>query len=68
MPRRERAAVLMVVSSVLACTFLRSNAITSNDLGWRGFMIAQFILLLWAVAIWRDPLGLKKGSGSFSSF
>jgi hypothetical protein len=45
--RRELAAWAMVAVSVLICTFFRSSLIDNNDLGWRGFLIAQFVLLLW---------------------
>jgi hypothetical protein len=38
----------MLATSVLICTFVKSNALLNNDLGWRGFLPAQFILLLWA--------------------
>lgn len=44
----ELAALLMLATSVLICTFVKSTAILNNDLGWRGFLPAQFILLLWA--------------------
>ena len=46
--RRELAAGAMAAVSVLTCTFFRSSLIGNNDLGWRGFLIAQFVLLLWA--------------------
>lgn len=36
---------LFVVSAVIA-TFLRST-VQNNDMGWRGFMFAQFSLLIW---------------------
>lgn len=45
--RAQLAAVTMIATSGLICTFLRSNVIGCNDLGWRGFLIAQFVLLLW---------------------
>ena len=45
--RQELAAGAMIGVSVLICTFLRSSLIGNNDLGWRGFLIAQFALLLW---------------------
>ncbi len=45
----ELAAGLMLFTSVFICTFLKSSVIAANDLGWRGFLIAQFVLLLWAV-------------------
>jgi hypothetical protein len=47
----------MIATSVVTCTFLRSSVIGNNDLGWRGFLFAQFGLLLWAVDVlsgWRS--------------
>lgn len=44
--RAQLAAAAMIVTSALICTFLRSNVIGCNDLGWRGFLVAQFVLLL----------------------
>lgn len=52
--RAESAAVLMIATSVSICTFLRSSVIGNNDLGWRGFLIAQFGLLLLAVDVFFD--------------
>ncbi len=49
--RQELACTTMIATSILICTFLRSSVIGCNDLGWRGFLLAQFILLLWAVEI-----------------
>lgn len=49
--RAELAMGLMAASSILICTFLRSSVIGNNDLGWRGFLIAQFALLLWTVDV-----------------
>jgi hypothetical protein len=49
---RDLAAVAMLGTSVTICTFLASATVESaNDLGWRGFMAAQFILLLWAAEL-----------------
>ncbi len=36
--------------SVLICTFLRAD-IYNNDLAWRGFMFAQFFMLLWSLPV-----------------
>jgi hypothetical protein len=47
----ESATWLMIAASVTICTFLRSSVIGNNDLGWRGFLIAQFGLLLLAVDV-----------------
>jgi hypothetical protein len=52
--RAEAATALMIGTSVVICTFLRSSVIGNNDLGWRGFLIAQFGLLLWAVDVLSD--------------
>ena len=41
------AALLMFGVSVLVSTFVRSGVIATNDLGWRGFLPAQFVMLLW---------------------
>ncbi len=49
------AAVTMVLTSVAICTFLKSGVISNNDLGWRGFLPAQFMLLIWAVDLLRTP-------------
>jgi hypothetical protein len=46
------AAVIMFTVSLLVGTFLRSNVINNNDLGWRSVLFAQFIVLIWSV----DPL------------
>jgi hypothetical protein len=46
--RQELAAFTMAGVSILICTFVRSSVIANNDLGWRGFLIAQFMLLIWA--------------------
>lgn len=48
--RWDLAACAMAGSSIAVCTFLRSGVIGNNDLGFRGFLPAQFILLLWAVS------------------
>ena len=53
--RWELAACAMAGSSIAVCTFLRSGVIGNNDLGTRGFLPAQFILLLWAVSLSGGP-------------
>lgn len=50
--RQGMACLTMLVTSTLLCTFLRSDVNGNNDLGWRGFLPAQFVLLLWATDIW----------------
>jgi len=46
--RYELATLTIAATSLLICTFVRSAAF-ANDLGFRGMLLAQFILLLWAV-------------------
>jgi hypothetical protein len=52
--RAELGIALMVATSVVICTFLYSTVIDNNDLGWRGFLLAQFGLLLWSVDVLAD--------------
>jgi len=63
--RRDLALGLMVATSVVICTFIRSAIIGNNDLGWRGFLVAQFGLVLCAVDVLTDidvsAFQLRKG-------
>jgi hypothetical protein len=52
--RAELASLAMAGTSVLVCTFLRSGATRTNDLGFRGFLPAQFVLLLWTAELLAD--------------
>jgi hypothetical protein len=59
--RAESAIALMIATSVAICSCLcstvianSSNAVANNDLGWRGFLVAQFGLLLWGVDVLTD--------------
>ncbi len=42
---------LLALTSIFICTFLHSSVISNNDLGWRGFLPAQFVLLLWTAEL-----------------
>ncbi|HEY2016591.1 MAG TPA: hypothetical protein VGH38_23975 [Bryobacteraceae bacterium] len=37
---------VMAAVSFVVCTFVQSGVIGNNDFGWRGMMIAQFVLLM----------------------
>ena len=52
--RGEETAWLLVATSFLIGSFVRSTTIASNDLGWRCFLPAQLILLLWAAVLIDD--------------
>ncbi|MGD0214444.1 MAG: hypothetical protein ABSB87_14550 [Terriglobales bacterium] len=54
MDNKELAAWTLVLTSFLIGTFLRSSTISSNDLGWRCFLPAQLILLLWGATMIHD--------------
>lgn len=59
--RQHAAGLVMAGTALLLCSFVRSATISNNDLGWRGFMIVQFILLLWAAELLDAPLaGMKQ--------
>ncbi|MBY0507282.1 MAG: hypothetical protein K2X03_25430 [Bryobacteraceae bacterium] len=49
MGRKEWAMAVLIGVPVVFCSFFRSGVIANNDLGWRGFLIPQFLLLLLAV-------------------
>jgi hypothetical protein len=56
--REEMAAWAMISASFLIGSFLRSTSLDSNDLGWRCFLQAQFLFLLWGACLldrWRSP-------------
>jgi len=50
----QMAAVVMLFASIVICTFFKSGASTNNDLAWRGFLPAQFMLLIWAAEMFRS--------------
>jgi hypothetical protein len=52
--RGDLAFAAMAVTSVVTCTFLKSAVLGCNDLGWRGMLIAEFVLLLWAVDLFGE--------------
>jgi hypothetical protein len=56
--RQDLAMGVMAITSTLVCTFMRSSVIGCNDLGWRGFLIAEFVLLLWAVDLFGERASL----------
>jgi len=45
------AEIIILATSVLVGSFVRSTVILSNDIGWRAWLPGQFILLIWGVDI-----------------
>lgn len=64
--RRESASdvdacgIAILGTSILISSFLRSSLISFNDLGWRGIILAQFILLIWGAELWDKGLFLGR--------
>jgi hypothetical protein len=52
---QDEASLVIAAMTLILCTFVRSATIGSNDFGWRGFMVLQFVLLLWATEIFDFP-------------
>ena len=47
----QTALCYLLAVTLIAATFLRSEAISSNDFGMRAILLAQWILLLWAIPL-----------------
>jgi hypothetical protein len=58
--RYELLTLTIAATSLLLCTFVRSTVIQNNDLGYRGMLLAQFILLLWAVDLLDDRKAARR--------
>lgn len=58
--KEDLLPISIFIASLTICTFLRS-AIHNNDLGWRGLIPAQIILLLWSSVYLKNRLDDFKG-------
>jgi hypothetical protein len=56
----EKSLLVLALASILVCTFLRASVLY-NDLGFRGFLPAQFALLLWSVPVAQSALRPRPG-------
>jgi hypothetical protein len=43
------AEIALFLTTLILVTFIRSAVISHNDFGWRSWMFAQFILVLWGI-------------------
>jgi hypothetical protein len=43
--------IILLCVVFVVCSFVRSAILSTNDLGWRGWLFGQFILLIWAIDI-----------------
>jgi hypothetical protein len=55
------ASLVFLLVPFLLCTLLAT--VPSNDLGWRGFLLVQFVLLLWTVGAVERWLDHRSGIG-----
>jgi hypothetical protein len=51
--REQHLQTVTLLVTVVICSFVRSS-LANNDFGWRAFMFAQLILLLWGVDLLAD--------------
>jgi hypothetical protein len=49
--RQRHMAWMMLAVCLLTLSILQSNTSGSNDLGWRGMLVVQFVLLIWAAPL-----------------
>jgi hypothetical protein len=49
--RQRPMAWMMLISCIVTMSFVQSDTTGSNDLGFRGILIAQFVLLIWSVTV-----------------
>lgn len=52
--RQRRMAWMMFTVCLLTLSIVKSDTSGSNDLGFRGMLVAQFVLLIWAAPIVHD--------------
>ncbi len=43
--------IILLFVVIFVCSFVRSSIVSTNDLGWRGWLFGQFILLIWTIDI-----------------
>jgi hypothetical protein len=46
-----KGEIILLLTSTILPTFFRSTLIANNDFGWRGWLPAQFILVVWGTDI-----------------
>jgi hypothetical protein len=55
--------IILLCVVTLVCSVIRSTVVGTNDLGWRGWLLGQFILLVWATDLNRWMLFLPDVRG-----
>lgn len=62
LPEAQRALWVMGGSCLVIILFVRSTVIGANDLAWRGAMVLQFVLLLWAAVYLTNRFSVHRES------
>jgi hypothetical protein len=65
--RGRRMAWMMLVVCLLTLSVAKSDSSGSNDLGFRGMLVAQFVLLIWSAPIIHDVF-FRSDSAAQSGF
>jgi hypothetical protein len=60
--RQRRMAWMMFVVCLLTMSIAKSDATSQNDLGYRGMLVVQFVLLLWSAPLLHDAFYHKGAS------
>jgi hypothetical protein len=60
----QRCLWFMTSTTLFVIIFLRSTVIGANDLAWRGCMLLQFVLLLWAAVNIGNRVTSQNGNSS----
>jgi len=61
--KQQRMAWALFAICLLTMSTVQSNSTNSNDLGFRGILVVQFVLLIWAAPIVDDVFFVKRGAG-----
>jgi hypothetical protein len=60
--RQRRMMWAMLIICLLTMSFLKSSTNVGNDLGFRGILVAQFVLLIWAAPIVHELFCRNRGA------
>jgi hypothetical protein len=62
--RQRRMAWMMFVVCLLTMSIIKSDSTSQNDLGYRGMLVVQFVLLIWAAPLVHDAFFANSAGAS----
>jgi len=65
--RQRRMAWMMFVVCLLTMSIAKSDATSQNDLGYRGMLVVQFVLLIWSAPLVHDAFFRRSTSAPVGS-